>query len=243
MTGSELATVVVIIALATLVQGVSGFGFSLTSMPLLSALLGVEKALAIQTALSVASNGATAIRARSDLLVGTAARMLGAMAFGMPFGWLVLEHASSRDLKLLLGVVVGGLAIALTRRVQIPATGPGVDLISGFLAGVLSTSTGTNGPPLVIALSGRRLPAAQQRATLSMCFTVASVVVFTALLSTGRVDRSVPLAVAASLPIVVVVSSVGHRIFGRLHQHHYDRFVTILLFASAGVAIASALAD
>lgn len=242
MTAPDLAVVVAIIALATVIQGVSGFGFSLASMPLLAALLGVEKALAIQTTLGIVSNAATALRSRHDVLRATAARMLVAMVAGMPFGWLMLNKVSGRDLKILIGVVVGILAVALALHIRITATGPVVDLISGLLSGVLSTSTGTNGPPLVIGLSGRRLPAAQQRATLSTCFAIANVVVFVALLTSGRIDRDVVLAVASALPVVLVTGSIGHRIFDRLHQHHYERLTIVLLLASALVAVVSALA-
>ena len=242
MSGLRLAAVVAIIAMATVVQGVSGFGFSLASMPLLAALLGVEQALAIQTTLGIASNAATALRSRDDVLRGTAGRMLAAMVAGMPFGWLMLNHVSGRDLKLVVGIVVGLLAVALALKFRITATGTAVDVISGFFSGVLSTSTGTNGPPLVIGLSGRRLPAAQQRATLSTCLAVGNVIVFTALLLSGRIDATVMIAVAASMPVLIVASVAGHRVFGRLHQHHYDRVVVILLVASAAVAIGSALA-
>ena len=241
MSAGQLVAVVAIAALATVVQGVSGFGFSLASMPLLAALLGVERALAIQTTLGVASNAATALRSRRDVLRGTAARMLTATVVGMPFGWLMLNHVSGRALKLLVGIVVGLLAIALAIDVRIKASGPIVDLVSGYVAGVLSTSTGTNGPPLVVALSGRRLPAAQQRATLSSCFAVSNVIVFTALWATGRIDHTVIVAVASALPVLFLASLLGHRIFDRLHQHHYERLIVILLFASAIVAIASAL--
>lgn len=241
MSASHLVLVVAIIAMATVVQGVSGFGFSLASMPLLAALLGVEQALAIQTTLGIVSNAATAWRARSDVLRATVTRMLIAMVAGMPFGWVMLNHVSGRGLKLLVGIVVGVLALLLALHVRLRATGTIVDYVSGFFSGVLSTSTGTNGPPLVLGLSGRQLPAAQQRATLSTCFAVSNVIVFTALLWSGRIDRPVVTAVGASLPVLLATSALGHRIFERLHQHHYERLVIALLFASAAIAIASAL--
>ena len=241
MSGSRLLLVAAIIALATIVQGVSGFGFSLASMPLLAALLGVERALAIQTTLGIASNATTAWRARTDVLTRTATRMLTAAVVGMPFGWLMLEHVSDRHLKLLVGVVVGVLAVLLALHIKLRATGTTVDLVSGFLSGVLATSTGTNGPPLVIGLSGRHLPAAQQRATLSACFAVANVIVFVALLISGRITAPVVAAVAASLPVLVLASRLGHSVFARMHQHHYERVVIALLLASATTALASAL--
>jgi uncharacterized membrane protein YfcA len=239
----DLVATVVIVAGATVVQGVSGFGFSLVAMPLLATLLGVEAALVIQTTLGIASNGATALRSRGDVLVGTVRRILASVILGMPFGWLILDRVSGRGLKLLVGVIVALLAMARARRVEIKATGPGVDYVSGFVSGVLSTSTGTAGPPLVIGLSGRGLAAANQRATLSACFSATSLIVFTALLLSGRVDQSDLVAVAASLPVLVVASTTGHQIFDRLQQHHYEHLVIILLFASSAIAIGSALAQ
>ena len=242
MSPSRLVTVIAIIAMATVVQGVSGFGFSLGSMPLLAALLGVEKALAIQTTLGIVSNSLTAVRSRADILGGTAARMLAAAVCGMPVGWMLLNHVSGRSLKLLVGVVVGMLALALTRNIRIRSRGATADLVSGLISGVLSTSVGTNGPPLVLALTGRNVAAAKQRATLSACFAASNLIVFCALLWSGRIDRPVVTAVAASLPLLVLASAAGHRLFDGLQQHQYDRMVTALLFASAAVAIISALA-
>ena len=89
------------------------------------------------------------------------------------------------------------LAVALALQFRITATGMAVDLISGFFSGVLSTITGTNRPPLVIGLSGRRLPAAQQRATLSTWLAVGNVIVFiTALRSNGRINATVAITSA-----------------------------------------------
>ena len=237
----DLALVAVIIALGSVVQGISGFGFALVTMPLLSALLGVERALAIETILGIVSNATTAWTARTDILRPTAARLLGATVVGMPIGWFILEHVAAKPLKLMVGAVVGVLAVLLAFHVRITATGLGVDLVSGFFSGVLATSTGTNGPPLVIGLSGRRLPAAQQRATLSTVFTIGNVFVLGLLLSSGRVTRLVLEGAAVALPGMMLAWWLGDRLFARLDQHRYERLVIILLLASAAVAIISAL--
>lgn len=231
----------VIIGLGSVVQGISGFGFALVTMPLLSALLGVERALAIETILGIVSNATTAWTARASILRPTAARLLASTIVGMPFGWFILEHVDAKALKLMVGAVVGVLAVLLALHVRLASTGLGVDLVSGFFSGVLATSTGTNGPPLVIGLSGRRLPAAQQRATLSTVFTVGNIFVLGLLLSSGRVTREVLQGAAVALPGMMVAWWFGDRVFARLDQHRYERLVIVLLLASAAVAIASAL--
>lgn len=240
MSGARLALVVAAVAVAAVVQGVSGFGFALASMPLLSVLVGVERALAIQTTLGIASSAATSIRGRAHIQRATMARILLATLTGMPLGWFVLEHVEARWLKLVVGVVVGALAILLALKVRIRASGVAVDVVSGFLSGILATSTGTNGPPLVIALSGRGMSAMPLRATLSGCLAVDNMVVFVALLVTGRIDAVVVRGVAASLPVLLLAWWVGNRIFGRLDQRRYERILIALLLASAAIAITSA---
>lgn len=241
MSPRDLALVAIIIGLGSVVQGISGFGFALVTMPLLSALLGVERALAIETILGIVSNATTAWTARTSILRLTAARLLGATVVGMPIGWFLLENVDAKPLKLMVGIVVGVLALLLSFHVRITATGLGVDLVSGFFSGVLATSTGTNGPPLVIGLSGRRLPAAQQRATLSTVFTVGNIVVLGLLLASGRVTAEVLQGCAVALPGMMAAWTFGDRLFSRLDQHRYERLVIVLLLASATVAITSAL--
>ena len=242
MNATHVLLVVAVVALAALVQGISGFGFSLMSMPLLSAFLGVEKSLAIQTALGIAANAVTAIRARRDVLRATTARIVAATVVGMPFGWVLLDHANARFMKATVGASVAAMALLLARRVRIRASGKIVDAISGFISGILATSVGTNGPPLVIGLSGRQLAAQQQRATLSSCFMLGNIIVFVALLIAGRYTTEVTTATLASLPIVLVSTMAGDRIFKRLRQHHYDNIVILLLLTSSAIAILSALA-
>lgn len=241
MSAAHIIGVLAVVALASFVQGISGFGFSLMSMPLLSAFLGVEKSLAIQTALGVLANAITATRARHDVLLPTTIRIVAATVVGMPFGWIILDHASPRTMKLIVGVSVSFMAILLARRVQLRASGTLVDAVSGFISGILSTSVGTNGPPLVIGLSGRQLPAAQQRATLSSCFMIGNIIVLIALIVAGRFDRGTTIATIAALPMVLLTTLMGDRIFNRLRQHHYDRIVVVLLIASGAIAVVSAL--
>ena len=237
----HLLLVVAVVALAALVQGISGFGFSLMSMPLLSAFLGVEKSLAIQTALGVVANAITAVRACQHVLRATTARIVAATVVGMPFGWVLLDHASTRAMKAVVGIAVAVMALLLARRFRLRASGKIVDAISGFISGILSTSVGTNGPPLVIGLSGRHLPAAQQRATLSSCFMFGNIIVFVALLVAGRYDHEATTATLTALPIVLITTTAGDRIFRRLRQHHYDNIVIALLITSSAIAIASAV--
>lgn len=238
--GYELLAVAAIVGVASLVQGISGFGFALMSMPLLSALLGVDRALAILTILGIVSNGATAWSAREHVLGSTTLRILAASVAGMPLGWFVLEHVAARPLKFAVGSAVAVLAVLLACRVRITATGAGVDIVSGFFSGVLATSTGTNGPPLVIGLSGRQLPRAQQRATLSTVFTVCNIVVMVLLLRSSRVTPGVMRAAGVALPLQMLTWWFGNRVFARLDQRRYDGIVIGLLFTSAAVAMASA---
>lgn len=241
MSGSTAVAVALVVALGSVVQGITGFGFALVSMPLLATLLGVSDALVIQTLLGLVSNSTTGWTGRRSVLRPTATRLLLATAAGMPVGLLLLSRVPARGMKVLVGVTVAAVAIALARRLEVRADERAVDLGAGFVSGVLGTSIGTNGPPIVIALASRRLDKAAQRATMGTVFALGNAIALTLFAATGRFDRVVVIGTVVSLPGLLLAWAAGDRVFSRIDQKRYESSVIGLLLASAGVAVVSAL--
>jgi uncharacterized protein len=159
---------------------------------------------------------------------------------GMPLGLVVLVLAHDRVLTFAIAVAVISFSLLLWRGARLPA-GRGTDAVAGFAAGVFSTSTGTSGPPIVIALSAKRLEPMVFRATISAIFLVqgsASLVFFAI---GGQITRDAVSVALAGLPGVVVGSIVGERGFRRLDTPTFRRVVLGMLFLSGVVALIGAL--
>lgn len=239
------AAVAVVVLFAAVVQGASGFGFSLVAVPLLAVAAGPKDAVVLASVLAVASTAGLAVRFRDQVDRPLAGRLLAGACAGLPVGAVVLQLVPADALLLAIGVVVLAFTVVLARRgvppVDARPSRTSGDVGAGILCGLLTTSVGTNGPPVVLRLQAHRLPAGQFRATASAVFVgcnVAAVVVFAA---GGRVDRDLLVQAAVALPGLVVGLWAGDHVHRRLPAERFRTLVLGLMVLTALVAVVAAL--
>jgi uncharacterized protein len=229
-----------VVALAAAAQAVSGFGFALIATPLVAVLVGPREAVIGLTIVALMLVAQVAFRGRGHVDRSAVVLVSASAIVGMPLGLVVLTRADDQILTLIIAIVVIAFSILLGYGLRLPA-GRGVDVAAGFTAGILSTSTGTSGPPVVIALSRGLSEPSRFRSTISAIFLIqgsAAMVAF----ALGDQITSDALAVAlAGLPGLVLGSVVGERGFRRLDTPTFRRVVLGMLFASGVVALLGAL--
>lgn len=218
------------------VAGASGFGAALVLQPLLLAVSSPATALIALTVNSFGVNGAVlrAGRLRRDLLVP----LLVSAPIGAVAGVLIFTSFDKQGLQVLLGVAViaGGIGIASGTRAR-RALGRAPLTFWGLISGALTTSVGTNGPPVVIGLSGRSLEPREQRATLAAYFLCATPLTLIAVLAAHKGADLLPGAVLglALTPGTVLGVVAGGRLAPRLHGRRF-RALTVVLIVAAGCA-------
>ena len=112
---NDLLAVTVIICFAAFLQSISGFGFSLLAMPLLSIFLNIQDAVVIATLCGIFTN---AVHLKKDLqLVDQAiARRISLSALiGMPLGVVVLSVFSATQMRVIIGAVIVVLVFLMMR--------------------------------------------------------------------------------------------------------------------------------
>ena len=235
MSASALLCVALGAGAGALVQGVYGFGFALVAAPLLAAVLRPEEAVALLAVASVALSGtvlATTPRTRSE---GPVLRQVLPWAVaGVPVGAL-LWRLPDDPLRVAVCVVAFLAAVALLRDPgagRVPLRG------AGALAGVLTTATGTNGPPLVLAFARARLPPAAMRRALAGCFLVLDVPAIALVLAAGKGLPAATALVVASLAAAGGVV-LARPLRGRVPEARFHRDVLLLVAISslAGLAV------
>ena len=138
-------------------------------------------------------------------------------------------------------IVCALVAHRLSRRTPAARRAPGARprWWRGFSAGVLTTSTTTNGPPLALWLGGRGLQPAVVRDTVSAAFLLLDLVGIGVVLAVVGPHRA--LAEAIWLPALVPVVLVGHLagswLFRRLPAHRYDQLLLLAVAAAGAVSI------
>lgn len=241
MTTDQLIVVAGAIFLASIVYMVAGFGFSLLAMPLMTIAVPVEDALVISSLLAILSTWWQALSLRHDADRPIALRMGAAAYVGMPLGLVVLNVVDDRSLKIVLGSTVLLATALLARQVSFARLGGGFDYAMGFVSGVLNTSLGTNGPPLVFGLQTRGLPPERFRATIAVVFAMSNVFAMTLFALDGKITADGLRAALITVPVWLAGLWLGLRIRPLIPAARFRRLVLALLAVTGVTAIAFAL--
>lgn len=237
----ETAVVAAIVLVASTVQTVAGFGFALIGMPLLMNVIGVRDAVVLITITSVVNTALVAQRSRAVVPWRRVSGMLAGCVAGLPVGLAVLLLTPEHELRVAVGVTTVTMALVLAAGVQIERATLARDLAVGFVSGVLNTSTGMNGPPVVLYLQGLRLAPPEFRAALAMFFTITSLLTLGAFVAKHVVSGEALRLALVTLPCVLVGNWLGHRLLARVDPRLFRRLVLALLVLTGLSAAAAAL--
>jgi uncharacterized protein len=237
--GVELAVVAAVVTLAAAAQMVSGFGFALLAVPLMGLAVDVKTAVVVCTICGTASNTYQAIVDRAERDGALAGRLIVASILGMPLGWLVLEHSSSGQLKVVVGVLVLVAVFLVARKPMRADVNRSIEWCAGVLSGALAIATSTNGPPLVVLLKAKHLSPQVFRSTINSVFCVVALVSIAVFALSGRVNGEVTKASIIAIPGLVAGIWVGRIVRGRLSDAVFWRLVLTMLVATALASIAT----
>jgi uncharacterized membrane protein YfcA len=225
-------------------QSAGGFGFALVLGPALVAARGPQEAVTALLVLGVVLNLLVLLAERRKPAVrwGDVAPMAAAALPGLAAGAALVEAMSKSTLQIVIGVAV--LAAALVARArQSIAQRPlprATTLPAGLLAGTLTTSTGVNGPPLVLWLQARGARPLEVRDSLAAGFAFLNVAGALAIGVTGGFTSTLDgRALALLLPLTVLGHAAGRRVLDGLGEERLGR-LTFALVVAAGVASACA---
>lgn len=229
-----------IVAVAAFAQAVSGFGFAVAGVPLLSLVVDPKMAVVAMTVIGVVVAGG-AWRQEREHVEGAAVRHLVlAGSLGVPLGLVFLVMVPSDILLVTIGLTVFATAWVVATDLSVTPN-HGVQCSLGVVSGVFLASTGINGPPLVLALSARKLPKHRFRATLQSIFFFQEILVVLAFLALGLLSHELLTIVVAGLLGAPLGWFAGTLVFDRLTPNTFRTVVCAGLLAAGAAAVASAL--
>ncbi len=232
-----LVVQLVILLLAACVQGVTGFGFAIVSVPLLAAVVGLDQAIAVSAILGICAS-AEIVRCSPDEIRWPVVRnVLSGTVVGLPLGIAVVLTVDTGVLTVVTGVAVLAVTAAMIGGWRVAADRPAPQRIGGFLSGALGACTGLTGPPVVVVLQGTDLEPAETRATLAVTLGTTGICVLLLRGITGHVPiDALPIA-AAGLPLVWIGNRCGRWVFSRATPIAYSMGVVALLGLSGVTAL------
>ncbi len=259
-----LAACIVVMSMASVVFGMSGFGASLITVPLLSQLVPLPLLLSITVVSDLMSACIVALTTR----LGAARRRAVAAAQGARPPAPV--RADRAELLRLGCTAVFGAALGVTLLVGLPREASmaalGVFLLSygiwslrsripdrplsarwawpsGFIGGLLGTLFGIGGPPYVIYLSRRIMDRDRLRATIAVIVLISLLIRFLVFMAAGLLlQPGLPALLAVVLPLCALGVLVGGRLVERLSRERLLRVIAAVLTLSGALLLVRVVA-
>jgi uncharacterized protein len=219
---------------AALVTGVAGFAFGIVAAAVWLHFLSPAHTTALIVAYGLIVQGISVWKLRRSIRLARLIPFLLGGAVGVPIGVELLHWTAPATLRLSVGIVLILFSLYSLLRPQVaPVTaGKATDGAIGVLNGVVGGATGLAGIALTIWCTLRGWPRDEQRTVFQPVGVAIFVMTGFWLGGTGLIGADTLHLFVIGLPVLLVGTWVGLRLYARLDEAGFRKVVLALLLIS-----------
>ena len=242
MTGTQIAVVLGASVLGAFIKSITGMGYPLVAVPLITLALGIEDAVVIVAVPNLVLNATLFYGARNGRAEARDLPVLVGVGFAGAFvGTFALVSVPEDPLLIALVVTIVAFLVNFIRSPDLqidPSTSRRWAPVVGGLAGIMQGAVGVSGPVVATWLHGYRLPKQAYVFSVTAIFGVTGAVQFALLLAAGKMTTERASVSGLALVVVLFMVPIGTRLRHRLGGRGFDLAVLAVLVAS-GLALVS----
>jgi len=228
--GMEYALSGMVVLFASFVQGLTGFGFSLLAVPLLTLVIGVKNAVTLGVICGICITFYNFWTLRSHFTFGSIKELVMGSLVGIPVGSYFLRETHAGVVRDLLGVVI--LAFVLFSLLNLPRVRSFNRIwgyIFGMAAGICGGAVSISGPPILIYSYIKDWNKEEFKGTIAAYFFVTGLLIFASHLVTGSTNGTTLLKFMALSPFLVLGAFSGHYFFNTIDSYVFRRIIMGIL--------------
>ena len=226
----EIILIGLIIFLASFNQGLTGFGFALTSLPLLSLVISVKEAVPLAAICGFVVNIYLTYQLKAHINFSDIKLLLIGSVVGIPIGVFFLSRADEHlILKILAGIILFFVLLNTTHFIKPFNIANKWGIVFGFISGILGGAFNTNGPPVLIYFYLKDWDKYKQKASITGFFIVTSVLIVTSHAVSGFTTTRILLHSLYTLPFLFAGLLLGSSLFPKVSSKLYRKIILLFL--------------
>lgn len=227
-----------IVAVASFVHGLAGFGIGLVSLAFLPFVMSPVTAVVLMTIYTVVFSLGMLVPLRRDVQLRALARLGAGTLAGTPIGVWILAALPVTVLTRLIGITLLGI-VTLEWLGFYPQrlAGRRWAVGAGMAAGVAGGAVGTPGPPIILYTASQGWSARAVKGTLQAFFLVNQAAILVGYWWAGLVTPEVGRATVLFFAPAAAALVLGIALFNRVDQRGFRRIVFAVLFVSGAVLL------
>ncbi|HET8886682.1 MAG TPA: sulfite exporter TauE/SafE family protein [Salinimicrobium sp.] len=227
----EILALIFIVFIASSIQSGTGFGFSILATPFFLLLFNFADAIQLNIIISLIISAAMTFKIYKDIDFHILKRLVVGSLIGVIPGLLIFIYTDVRPLKIIISLLILVLTILLIAKIKIKRSN-GKDFLTGTFSGLLTTSIGIPGPPILIYFSGVQVDKATLRSTtLAFYILIYSLSLLLQFFLNG-ISEVVLISTLSAIPFVFFGLIAGQFLFSRLNQERFQKIIYVLLFTT-----------
>src|SRR5699024_2148671 len=161
---AEIILLLSVVFIASLLQTSTGYGFSIIGTPFLLLLYTAHTAIQVNIVLSICLSAFMIFKIKNEVDQKLLITLIKGSNLGLIFRIFIYLYLQVHILKMADGFIVDVLTLMLIFKVTLNRTKER-DFLAGGISGILTTSIGVPGPPLLLYFSGIRMDKVTLRST------------------------------------------------------------------------------
>lgn len=217
-----------IVLIASILQAGTGFGFAIIAIPFFILIFPTHEAIQLNIILCIFISILMTYKTRNKVNKEILKRLILGSLVGILPGLIIFIFLDVRFLKIFVSILIllcTGLLIAKMALKQSNKK----EYITGALSGLLTSSIGMPGPPLMIYFSGAKIDKAILRSTTMAYFIFICSVSLIFQMATSTPSKNILLSTIWSIPFMLLGIYLGERLYTRLNQRLFYRLIYLLL--------------
>jgi len=214
--------------LASVIQGITGFGSGLVSMALLPLIWSIPHAVGVLSPIGVILTIMLTYKLRSHIQLKEVTPLLLPMPIGVLGGVWILEHWPNIWMKAFLGTILIIYVSASGRlgRAKL-SPHPLAAGLAGLIGGVCGGAFSASGPPVLIYATAVGWSRDKFRANLQVFFMSTAILGLFGFINLGLITRETLPITASCLPGVLLGGLFGNHLATRLPQEKFRKIVML----------------
>ena len=223
-------------------QGLTGFGFSILAVPLITLFISPKTAVPILLIYSMIINIVVLYSARRSVNLKKIWILLVAGIITMPLGTHLLVIMNENLLKIFIGsmIFIFGILLLIGFRKQFSNEKVAM-LPVGMLSGLLGGSISISGPPIILFLSNQNVDKHAFRGNLAAYFFILNLFTVPVYYVNGLLTNEVWIYSLNFLPGLLVGVFVGNLLSHKIKNDHFKKLTLVLLIIMGLLSIVSGL--
>src|SRR5699024_5547580 len=230
---ADLIVLITVVLIASILQTSTGYGFSIIGTPFLLLMYPVHTAIQINIVLSICLSAAMIFKIRKEVDTVLLMRLIKGSIVVLLIGIFVYLYININLLKMSVGLLIVVLTILLILQWTIKRTIKR-DLMTGSLSGLLTTSVGVPGPPLLLYFSGAKMDVVTLRSTTLAYYLFVYVASLMMQITFCGTNKQVWTDAMLALPALFAGVFLGQWLFKRISQAIF-LLITYLILIGTGI--------